>query len=1182
MQKNKQAVLLLLLTLSFLLSTSCKRVNQTKITTANGDDTSEVVDSTPPTNPSISINSGSSLTSITIVTLTLSATDASQMYVSNTAGCVIGGSWEAYNTTKSWTLGQTNTVATVYVKYRDSSSNESSCASASITHDNTSPSGESISINSGAFVASSTSVTLTLAASDAAEMYVTNTLGCDSDGTWEAYNTSKAWTLGQSNAPATVYVKFRDEALNESTCANDDITHDNIAPPGGTISINGGAIYTTTTAVTLTLGATGASQMYITNTSGCGSDGSWENYNTSKAWTLGQTNVVATSYVKYRDEALNETSCYSAAIIHDNTPPIGGSIAINGGDASTSSTSVTVTLSATGASQMYVTNTSGCASGGALESYATSKAWTLGQTNGTATVYVKYRDDAGNETACLSDAITHDNTAPTGGSIAINSGDASTTSTSVTLTLSATGASQMYITNTSGCASGGALENYATSKAWTLAQTNATATVYVKYRDDAGNESSCVSDSIVHSSGDSWTATSTASVPSARIFHTAIWTGSKMIIWGGGYAISNGSNTGGLYDPITDSWADTTTTNAPPRRNHHTAVWTGSKMIVWGGHGYTDGYMNTGGIYDPVLDSWTITSTGANVPSVRYYHTAVWSGSKMIVWGGLNGETTGGIYNPEVDSWTPTSTTGAPGRRWYHSAVWTGSKMIIWGGWGNNGTLNTGGIYDVSSNSWASVTTTGAPAPQYQDHTAVWTGAKMLVWIGGWGNRGARGGEYDPVLDSWTTISTDGAPGARIHNVSVWTGSKMIIWGGSGDGGSNSVNTGALYDPVNGSWVSMTTTNAPSAEYATAVWTGSKMIVWGGEARYLSSGGVYTPPASPTSNSWTATTTTGAPAPRSLNAAVWTGSKMIVWGGSGSNFFNTGGQYDPLTDSWTVTNTTGAPSSRGDHVAVWSGAKMIIWGGGDSASSSLNTGGLYDPVADLWTSTSTTSAPHGRSQTKAVWTGKVMLVWGGDISESIYPGGSYLPDTDTWVTITNTNAPSDRYGHSAVWTGSKMIVWGGYYSPAGSLYGNGGLYDPETNVWTTVSTTGAPSARRNHTAVFTGSKMIIWGGVGTDYFSDGALYDPITNTWTATSTTNAPTSRELQSAIWSGGKMLIWGGYRATNLNSGGQYDPFSDSWTSITTTGAPEARARHSAVWTGSKMIVFGGGFNTGGQYDP
>ena len=32
---------------------------------------------------------------------------------------------------------------------------------------------------------------------------------------------------------------------------------------------------------------------------------------------------------------------------------------------------------------------------------------------------------------------------------------------------------------------------------------------------------------------DSWTATSTANVPSARYSHTAVWTGSEMIVWGG-------------------------------------------------------------------------------------------------------------------------------------------------------------------------------------------------------------------------------------------------------------------------------------------------------------------------------------------------------------------------------------------------------------------------------------------------------------------------------------------------------------------------------------------------------------------------------------------------------------------------------------------------------------------------
>ncbi|MDD5223726.1 MAG: hypothetical protein PHE84_07030 [bacterium] len=95
-------------------------------------------------------------------------------------------------------------------------------------------------------------------------------------------------------------------------------------------------------------------------------------------------------------------------------------------------------------------------------------------------------------------------------------------------------------------------------------------------------------------------------------------------------------------------------------------------------------------------DTWTPTSTGANVPSGREYHTAVWTDSEMIVWGGedVGGVTdTGGRYNPVTDSWTPTSTgANVPSGREYHTAVWAGTKMIVWGGYGD-GLLNTGGIY---------------------------------------------------------------------------------------------------------------------------------------------------------------------------------------------------------------------------------------------------------------------------------------------------------------------------------------------------------------------------------------------------------------------------------------------------------------------------------------------------------
>jgi N-acetylneuraminic acid mutarotase len=94
-------------------------------------------------------------------------------------------------------------------------------------------------------------------------------------------------------------------------------------------------------------------------------------------------------------------------------------------------------------------------------------------------------------------------------------------------------------------------------------------------------------------------------------------------------------------------------------------------MIVWGGQAGSLTQFNTGGKYDPNTNSWTGTST-TNAPGARYLHTAVWTESEMIVWGGYNGVSdldTGGRYNPSADSWTGTNTTNAPAARDNHTAV---------------------------------------------------------------------------------------------------------------------------------------------------------------------------------------------------------------------------------------------------------------------------------------------------------------------------------------------------------------------------------------------------------------------------------------------------------------------------------------------------------------------------------
>jgi N-acetylneuraminic acid mutarotase len=610
-----------------------------------------------------------------------------------------------------------------------------------------------------------------------------------------------------------------------------------------------------------------------------------------------------------------------------------------------------------------------------------------------------------------------------------------------------------------------------------------------------------------------------------------------------------------------DGWLATSATNAPTARSGHTAVWTGSEMIVWGGNS-GPGILNTGGRYNPATDSWIATNT-ANAPAVRSLHTAIWTGSEMIVWGGYDDFSflsSGGRYNPATDTWTSTATTNAPAGRYHHTAVWTGSEMIAWGGVGN-GYLNTGGRYNPNTDVWTSTSTANAPTGR-TGHTAVWTGSEMIVWGGETQTTGGdliptknplnTGGRYNPISNSWTATNTTGAPSARQSHTAIWTGSEMIVWGGGFD--AFTVNTGARYDP--------------------------------------------------SADKWTATSNTNAPAARAFHTAVWTGREMVVWGGSSNDHpVNSGGLFDPGTDTWSATSTANAPSVRESHTAVWTGSEMIVWGGISVGNVPSNAGARYCASCNgnTWTATETTNAPTERFGHTAIWTGSEMIIWGGHSlagASLLNTGERYNPSTDSWSFTSVANAPSGRYGHSAVWTGTEMIVWGGDIPTNGNGNGlnSGGRYNPLTDSWNGTSPTNAPAARYDHNAVWTGGELIVWGGTSAPgiYLNSGGRYNPKTDSWVATSTANAPVGR-VSTAVWTGNEMIVWGGYDGLNyLNNGGRYNPDADTWNGISVNNAPAPRSGHTAVWTGNEMIVWGGSgpadcvafvanlLNTGGRYNP
>ena len=303
---------------------------------------------------------------------------------------------------------------------------------------------------------------------------------------------------------------------------------------------------------------------------------------------------------------------------------------------------------------------------------------------------------------------------------------------------------------------------------------------------------------------------------------------------------------------------------------------------------------------------------------------------------------------------------------------------------------------------------------------------------------------------------------------------------------------------------------------------------------------------------------------------------MIIWGGLRLSvpvgMLGDGAQYDPVADQWTSISFIGAPTPRMQFAAVWTGTEMIFWGGNRiyPGAAMLGDGARYNPTTNTWSPISAVGTPAGRFQATAVWTGTEMIVWGGsDGSAMLNSGARYNPSTDTWQTVSSVNAPEGRRYHSAVWTGNRMIVWGGRdENPYSILLNTGAAYDPLTDTWATLPLTDAPAPRYNHTANWTGTEMIVWGGkaniAGAFVFTNsGGRFNPSTGTWQATTSTCAIPARTQHTTVWSGTELLIWGGDAVYAPVLGGKFDSLAGYWTPMTITNQPQLRYNATAVWT-------------------
>jgi hypothetical protein len=212
-----------------------------------------------------------------------------------------------------------------------------------------------------------------------------------------------------------------------------------------------------------------------------------------------------------------------------------------------------------------------------------------------------------------------------------------------------------------------------------------------------------------------------------------------------------------------------------------------------------------------------------------------------------------------------------------------------------------------------------------------------------------------------------------------------------------------------------------------------------------------------------------------------------------------------------------------------------------------------------------------------------------------------------WVPIPpmSTAGVPGRTSYTAVWGCREMLVWGGTETKAPTLadyLGIDGLaFAPDTGVWRKIARAPFIRPRLLQTAVWTGTAMILWGGLGVEdrdgdgksdavFEADGAAYDPATDTWTVIPADPALTARAAHAAVWSPSsqEMIIWGGAVATSLGDGAAYSPATKRWRPLAPP-PPGFRAReaHAMIAANGVVTVLGGStmnatLSDAATYDP
>jgi N-acetylneuraminic acid mutarotase len=229
--------------------------------------------------------------------------------------------------------------------------------------------------------------------------------------------------------------------------------------------------------------------------------------------------------------------------------------------------------------------------------------------------------------------------------------------------------------------------------------------------------------------------------------------------------------------------------------------------------------------------------------------------------------------------------------------------------------------------------------------------------------------------------------------------------------------------------------------------------------------------------------------------------------------------------------------------------------------------------------------PDGRANLMMAYDSEsdITVIYGGWNEPEPFELGdtwSYDFNTNKFVNMTPSSAPPVREVASMVYDSQsdRIVLFGGLEDYNSNIQRNDTwTYDYNTNTWTEMSPTTAPSIRDAYGMVYDSEsdRIILFGGLG--YLNDTWSYDLDSNAWTQMSPATSPSGRYFPAMTYDAESdiVILFGGRSAAAKESDTwAYDYNTDTWTELAPSTHPVGRRAHFMTYDSEsdRTVLFGG----------